>query len=607
MTGALSAAASLLALIDPRLRVLFWPALALAGLALVRDRRRVFLPVLALVSAVPALAGFSIGADSPSYFAYTSSLLADHDLDFRNQWAHLGFEDSAPTITGLQPNSTPVGPGLIWVPAVALTHLWLALTGGPTDALRLAAPYYSAAAATTLIIALAGTFMLARSLSPLFGKTEAWIAVLASVGASPILFYAALEPLMSHGLTFGASAMTLALTLDAEKEGRRRAWVGPGACLGLATLCRTQSAALALFVAAGLWRSRAGWRTATVAAAAALAVFSPQLIAWKVLYGSFVTIPQGGGFIDWTGRHTIDVLLSADHGLFNGHPALFLGLLGLVVALPGSRAYALASLVIFSFTAFLNGSVADWNGSDAFGGRRFDLVVPLFALGLAALLSRARPLLSRRPLALPVAALLAAVLWNASLIDLRRHGRANGVLPVDDLARLQIGQFRRALEATLGPPGSSARAVIYKAFVGLSTYETYRPGGDFDLATLEPRFVRKGWSDVQWWDNGSAFRYLLYPEACIVIPLDEPFDLRGFVLARAPARIEGQRLTLILNGHTLAEAALPAAWTEVPFGAPRRVWRAGENEFCVRATKKRRGDEGDDLAFAAAVIRIQLP
>ncbi len=607
MTGALSAAASLLALVDPRLRVLIWPALALAGLALVREPSRVFLPVLALVSAVPALAGFSIGADSLSYFGYTSSLLVDHDLDFKNQWARLGFAASAPTTTGLEQNPMPVGPGLIWMPAVALTHLWLALTGGPTDPMRLGAPYYAAAAATTLIIALAGIFMLARSLTSPFGKTEAWIAVLASVGASPILFYAALEPLMSHGLTFGAAAMTLALTLGAEKESRRRAWVAAGIGLGFAMLCRTQSAALALFVAAGLWRSRAGWRTAAMAAVAALAVFSPQLVAWKVLYGSFVTIPQGRGFVDWTGRHTLDVLLSADHGLFNGHPALLLGLLGLVTGLQGFRAYALASLVIFSFTAFLNGSVADWNGSDAFGARRFDLVVPLFALGLAGLLSRARPLLSRNPLALPGVALSAAVLWNVSLIDLRRHGRANAVLPLDDLARLQVGQSRRAIEATLGPLGSPARAVIYKAFVGLFTYENYRPGGDFDLANLEPRFLRKGWSGVQWWDDGSAFRYLLHPQGCLVIPLGEPFDLRGFVLARAPARIEGQRLTLSLNGHTLTEAALPAAWTEVPFIAPRRFWRAGENEFCLKATKKRRGDEGDDLAFAAAVIRIQLP
>ncbi|HRB11502.1 MAG TPA: hypothetical protein PKU70_00710 [Vicinamibacteria bacterium] len=77
--------------------------------------------------------------------------------------------------------------------------------------------------------------------------------------------------------------------------------------------------------------------------------------------------------------------------------------------------------------------------------------------------------------------------------------------------------------------------------------------------------------------------------------------------ARSPARIHDQRLTLTLNSHWLATAALPADWTDIPFEAPSRFWQRGENEFCVSAARKRPGDEGDDQAFAAAVIRVQLP
>lgn len=608
MIGALSALAGLLALVDPRLRALFWAALLFAAIAFVRERPRVLLPALALGFCALVLTGFSIGADSLHYFSYTSSLLADGDLDLTNQRSRLEIPQGAKTATGLASNAMSVGPGLVWLPAVALTHVWLSLTGGATEPLRLGESYYAAGAATTLAGVFLAVLVLARSLSTLVGRSEGWLATLTVVLASPILYYTAVQPLMSHGLTFAAAALTVALTLRAETARRQDLWMWCGVCLGLAMLCRTQTVVLALFVAWGLWRSRAGWRTFLGTTVTALIVFSPQLLTWKALYGSYVTIPQGGGFIDWSGRHAVDVLLSADRGLFNWHPALLLGLVGLLVALTrrGIKGYAFVGLVILGFTVFLNGSVRDWNASAAFGARRFDVVLPLLAWGLAHLLARVRPALSARPFLIPTVALVFAVSWNVSLIDIRK-GRSGAALPLDDLARLQAGQARRALDATLGRFGPRARKIIYNMFVGLATYENYRPGGDFDLATLEPRFLRGGWSDVHGWDDGVLFRYLLYPRACLIIPLAEPFDLRGFVLARSPARIADQRVTLTLNDRQLVETALPAQWTELAFEAPRQAWRAGENEFCIQAQKKRPGDEGDDLSFAAAVIKVQLP
>ncbi len=606
MIGAAAAVLSALALVDPRLRGLIWAGLCLALISLLRDRKRLFLPVLAWVLALPSFLGFSIGADSMDYYAYTSSLLADGDLDFSNQWARLGFEALPRTATGPRPNFMPAGPGLLWAPSVALAHLWLTVTGGPTDSLRMFPPYYSAAAITTLAVLLAAVFTLGRGLSARFGAAEGWIAVLSVVLASPILFYGAVQPLMSHALTFSFASLCVALTLRAERKRSTALWAWCGASLGLAMLCRAQALPLFMILLAGLWRARAGWKAVLVAGSAAFLCFSPQLLTWKALYGSFVTIPQGENFIDWRGSHALDVLISADRGLFNWHPVLLFGLFGLIFAMKGHGAYAISALAAFAFTAFLNGSVTDWNASAAFGARRFDPVLPLLALGMAALLSRVRPFLATRPLLLPALGLTLAVAWNVSLIDLVR-GRPATTMPFDELARLQAQQARRALDASVGRIGPSARDAIYRGFVGLFAYLNYVPGGDFDLATLDPRFLRPGWSEIQRWDDGSAFRYLLFPRACILIPLDEPFDLPGFVRARSPARIQDQRVTLTLNGHWLSTAALPAVWTDIPFEGPRRFWQRGENEFCVTAAKKRPGDEGDDQAFAAAVIRVQLP
>lgn len=604
--GPFAAALSFIAFVDPRLRVLVWAALVMASGSLIRERKIHFTPVLALSLAAVNCLGFSIGADSLKYMAYPSSILVDRDLDFSNQFQRVEFFHEGRTPTGLTPNALSIGPGLLWTPAILLTHLWLSLTGGQVDPLLLSAPYYAAAGATTILLVLASAFLLTRSFADRFGRAESVISVLAVLLASPMLYYVLVQPLMSHGLTFALAAACLASTFRAEQSRELSRWALCGALLGLTMLCRAQAAPLVLVILAGLWRARAGWRAAAVVGVSAFTAFAPQPIVWRVVYGSFLTIPQGDTFINWTGAHALDVLISADRGFFNWHPLMLFGLLGLIVGMRGLGPYAGASLAIFGFNTYLNGSLEDWHASAAFGGRRFDIVLPVLALGLAGLLSRARVTLSRRPLLFPVLVLVLACVWNASLIDLVK-GRPPGAAPWDELVAQQVRQARRMADGTVGRLGVGARDAVYRIFVGLATYHNYRPGGDFDLATLEPRFVRGGWSEVTAWDDGSLFRYLLHPQACIAIPLDEPFDLRGYVLARSPARIRDQHLTLVLNGRVLTEAFLPSAWTEIPFNALRSFWVAGENEFCVRARHKRPGDEGDDLAYAAAVIKVQLP
>src|SRR4029450_6194515 len=98
--------------------------------------------------------------------------------------------------------------------------------------------------------------------------------------------------------------------------------------------------------------------------------------------------------------HLVDVLFSADHGLFAWSPIAWLGLLGLVAGFRRAPVVHGGALLVWAATAWVNGSVTDWDwaAGDAFGARRFDLVVPLLAWGLAALLRALRPALARAPL-----------------------------------------------------------------------------------------------------------------------------------------------------------------------------------------------------------------
>lgn len=612
IAGLLASALAAAALIEPRIAFLGpWSSLVcvLALLRLLREGLDApLLPALVgSFAGLIAVAGYNLEADSRIYLATAASMAQDQDLDVGNQLVAWGGRAPSRGPGGMSIIQQPVGSAFLWALPTLLADAYVRLAGGYARDYQ-TAPYVGVVILANLILALSGALALARLLSTSFGATASGLAVATSILASPILYYLAVQPLMIHGAVFGLVCWGIVLLLRATETNRSSTWRAAGFVLGLAVLCRFQVAVLFLMFPV------LGWTTLRVFARraldfglpAALALL-PQVFVSMKTFGRPFAMPQGSGFMDWSSPHWVDTLFSADRGLFNWHPLLIPGFLGFFMVRGVLRRTALAGLVVFALTVWTNGGVLDFNGGDAFGGRRYDLVMPFFALGLAAMLAAARPVLAARPLALPGFLLGVAALWNLSFMTAYREKDFRTSAPVEERVVAQVDRVYQLTRQAASRMGPAARFRVYDAFVGLYAYREYRPGGDFALASLEPRFLRSGWSEVQGWDDGTLFRYALFPGACIVIPLEEPFDLRGYVRARAPARIKDQRVTLTLNGRTLSESGLPATWTEVPFLAPASAWVRGENEFCIRLAKRRPGDEGDDLSFAAAVARVQLP
>jgi hypothetical protein len=609
--GLAAGALAVFSLVEPRVSFLGpWCALAclVVFVSLAREGIRYHLlpSLIGLFAGIIAHVGYNLGADTLSYLANLASLLQDFDLDQSNQLVAWGLDASEAGPAGMSINAHPVGNAFVWAGPALIAHGY-AILAGIYATNFVSPPYLGAVIATNLAIALSGALALARLLARQVGLGAATLAVSASVLASPVVFYLTEQPLMSHGLAFGFASWAIVAVARASRSDEISDWLWAGAAIGAATACRFQAAVLfALVPLLGAWDAKALLRRAFWVSPSALLMLLPQIVVFLKTFGQPFAIPLGSGFMDWASPHWADTLFSADRGLFNWHPMLVLGLFGLLLPRRSLGRLALSGAVVFTLTVWINGAVRDFNASDAFGARRYDIVFPFFAIGFARLLAAITPILARRPLALPALFLALAAAWNLSFMaDYGKVFIASA--PLADVASAQVHRLRRGAEASLGWLGPRMRFRIYDAFVGLYTYRNYQPGGNFDVATMESRFMGKGWSAIQGWDDGSVFRYLLYPQACILIPFETPFDLRGFVLARSPARIKDQRVTLILNGRTLTVAHLPPEWTEVPFVAPRDRWRAGENEFCIRADKKRPGDEGDDPAYAAAVIRVQLP
>lgn len=376
-----------------------------------------------------------VASDGTGYYAYTRSLALDGDLDFANDYRDMPFphtpanpEQLVVPATGLVLNPFSIGPGLLWLPGFALAHLFVTLGPGaywPADGYSL--PYVALSLLATALAGLALLLTLYRICRRVAGPGLAALASLAVfLGANP-LYYALREPSFAHGVSAAAAALFVLAWLRLEERPSPGRWAAVGAAGGLSALLYWTSALALLPAALSLGRQLAaalgaagaerGRRLrelalgAGLAALCGLAAVAPQLVAWQIIFGAPLTVPQGASYITPGSPVVLPFLFGPLHGMLLWTPAFFAGMLGLCL-LPARRPW-LGLCLGLGCAAFLfyNMSISDWHGSGAFGLRRLTVLTPWFALGLALLFER----LARLHRALPVAAASLMAAWTTLL------------------------------------------------------------------------------------------------------------------------------------------------------------------------------------------------
>lgn len=625
MIAALLATAGLLwaalSVLDP-----FRPAGSFTGpllvlLALALSRRRAYAVALALTIAYGLAAHVLIEfrGDSPSYYAYLRSAAFDRDLDFRNEWEVFANGEPVPGTQGRTLNVFSVGPAVLWTPFYALAHLYVRVDHALGSALHpidgFSLPYRRATALGTVTAVVLGAAALAFTMARTVGLAVAVLSVVGAVSASPILYYTFFVPAMSHGVTFGAAAATIWAWDRARREPSLRAWIVLGALLGILSMCRWQASVYIFLVlplaVAGLLEKkiRSAWLAASACACAV--AFLPQMVAWRSGFGEWVLLPHGRGFFDLSSPRLLDTLVSANHGFFNWTPLMLVGFLGLLAGLRVSPMLHGGGLAVFLATAWINGSVPayDWAGGDSFGARRYCLVVPLMALGVGRMMELSKPLFRRLPLLVPAAAIAMLILWNLGFISHFRARKYPEAAPLSRLASDQARVLRETAEDVMGlVAGPRGRAFAYKVLDAEYFYADFNRSGTILLRSADARYLLEGWGAPSRRIARRTFRRALFPEACVRIPLDEPFLLRVSVSARAPDGVENQSMTMVVNGNVLSSLRLPAEWAELPFVIPEEALVPGENIVCLRFAAATPGEvDGVEGDVAALVERIQLP
>ena len=597
--------------------------------------------------------GARLQSDGFYYFAYLRSLAFDRDVDFMNDYRMLGLGDKTylfqPTKTGHAESAWTIGPAIVWSPFFAAGHLVatrLHASGRDVSTDGTSFPYRQAVCVGSLFYGLLGCWFAYRLTRRFFPAALAAPAVTLTIAGSFMVWYLVKEPSMTHAASMASVAgftWMWAATRDRRTLG---SWALLGLLAGFMALIRWQNIlfallpgldALGLLIEAGRSGDKDSRRTALAGSAVflgcALVGFLPQMLAWHAIYGSFIARSPVGPQIRWTDPHLGDILWSARNGLFSTAPILYLGAIGLIgfaFARPGVGMPLIASVAVM---IYFNACIQDWWGSAGFGGRRFDGLIPLFCVGLAAFVDYAAGVVRRHSAAAVTALLAAIAVWNLALMAAAQDGavRIGETLAFDRAWASQA----RVIHGWFGNPFTYPASLFFALRNGvppgdydlLSTNrflaDPLQPYGRVDVGNEDEWLLGDGWHAPEK-DAAATFRWAASP-ATMRIPLDHAATLRvqvrlhAFAYPGSPA----QTLTLSVNGlpaEALAKAGEPCSplpvgpdWQTVECTLDRRAWRAGVNALELKFAYTQRpvdvGAGGDLRPLAAAIdwLRVSVP
>jgi hypothetical protein len=550
------------------------------------------LPPLALQLLFPVP---RLDADAVEYYSHLRSLYFDHDLDFANEFAHFGIltrgDKVRPTATGHRRTIFSVGPALFWMPFYAGGDLLARLGGEREDGYSRF--HIRAVCLASLVYAVAGLLLVFRLLDELYGRSVGFWTTLLLLYATFLLWYVVDEAAMSHALSFFAAALALALWWPARRGLDPRRALLLGLLLGLGATVRWQNGVLLLLPALSLLRDLRrrplpAVRTGLLVLLAFAVGASPQMLAWKAIYGQYLLPdpPHGKDFLRLGHPYLLNTFFSSRHGLLYWTPVLWGGFLGFLSLFRRDRFTTLALVLPLLVMSYVNACSGDWWAGGSFSNRRFDSVLPLLAVGLGASLERLVEAVRARPLRVATALALGFIFWNQFFIFQYREGR----LPADDtvsfsaVAGTSAQLFAGYLGMPLAWPANWAfaaehdlPAACYDLMVG--KYLLYRQNNLGGLVKVgdgraDPALFAGEWSGRV--ACGEATCREVRGRARVMAPLDVPEDLDVIVRARGQGTLH-----LSVNGREVAAFPLEGETHALRAHVPRWAWRRELNDVSL--------------------------
>lgn len=562
--------------------------------------------------------------DGHMHFLITRSLVFDGDFNLDNDLARFGDPWNQPlTPVGRKNVMQQLGPSLVWAPLLAAARGAAAAVnafGGEIEPHGYTLFHQRILFASSVVFAwLAMVLGVACARRVLGGRWgPAWGGVAVLLGTS-LTYYATYMPSYAHAMDAAAAAGFLALWIWTLGDLRWRRFVALGALLGIAAMVRVQDLGLGIAVALELAviavRQRRGVvgnaGRGALCLAIACALHAPQLYAWHVMFGEWLTTPQGPGWIRYGHPMVLEVLFSSRNGWLSTTPIAYLGAIGLIAgAIAGPRLGArarfvcIALLLVIATQVYTNAITYEWWSGASFGQRRMSACALPNIVGIAALLRVVHLWVRawwRHAIAIGVFGYLIA--WNLNWVGALRNGRTAGIAT----GRVCCAEIPAPLAAIARP---IYRAVGNPFALPASAWFAIRHGvpldrwdvavGDYALFPDFLKFADGSYRRARATWNPDA-RYLLRgfgprerdaalgapviwtagERAELLLPLLLPEPHRIAI----PIRSAGDSVEIVIrcNGEIAARAAVGAQWTTVTFDTDGSV---GESTISVEAAAR---------------------
>ncbi|MBI3342770.1 hypothetical protein HY032_01290 [Candidatus Gottesmanbacteria bacterium] len=317
----------------------------------------------------------TVYGDGIFYYSWARSIAVDRDINFTGEYAHFGVTTPI-TPKGIPGNKHPIGAPLFWLPWYTQAHMVIGRTGYEL-------PYQLLVGVSSMLAALSGLILLYRLLTQSFSRSVSTLAIISIAGASNLLFYGSVDPVNSHAISFFATTVFLSFLYSTR--------VSPfltGCALGFCALVRPQDSVFALLVIPSLKRrGLLRLKYITLLFLGTFLVFSPQLLAWNLLYGTTWMSPYltSGESFFWWSPNFFNVLFSPTNGLFLWTPITLLATLGFLFWKDARRVWFIA---LFILEVTIVGSWSIWWQGASYSGRMLVSTLPILAFGLASLFSK---------------------------------------------------------------------------------------------------------------------------------------------------------------------------------------------------------------------------
>lgn len=344
--------------------------------------------------------------DGAFYYAYARSAVMDGDLHLAND-LQLGYPaapqfaerkmDEQRTVTDHVENTFAPGTATQWLPLMVVGRL-LNLNGHE--------PLFLRTAATISALTGLATFLLSAHIArTVLGDRRVTLAIGTMMFATPLIYYQFRDPWYSHTMSAFAGALIVWAWLRWQKSERWIAHIGIGLLISFAVLVRWQNvmyAILPMSTAVYAFIDNRNIRTwhkpftrLTLSGIGTLTLIPIQLFLWKQYFDSWLTIPMGDSFMDWTAPWLSPLIFSPFMGIVAWFPLFVPAVIGLLWLSKRTPRLIIPLILILLLELYVNGSTRDWFGGGGFGPRKQTTELAIFAVGYAGFIALLRSTSSR--------------------------------------------------------------------------------------------------------------------------------------------------------------------------------------------------------------------